>query len=133
MSGSVVILNGGSNAGKTTISRLIQERADAYWLWTGVDQMQALLPPDAFASFTDDEPEPVSDGWLLHFGEGKLDRLPVIGPAGLAVLDGMCRAAAALAAAGSNVVVDDVMYDPRLPRLAATFNTVTPTALSLVR
>ncbi len=54
------------------------------------------------------------DGWADAVRDGRLVALPRVGPLGLRLFDGMYAAVAALAEAGNNVIVDDVIHDPRV-------------------
>jgi chloramphenicol 3-O phosphotransferase len=58
-----------------------------------------------------------ADGWLAVFCADALVEVR-IGPLGYQYLGGMYRAIAAFAAAGLHVIVDDVIYDERVLRLA---------------
>ena len=106
----MVVLNGTSSAGKSTLARAIQARADVPYLHAGIDPFLERLP-QRFVR------EPV-EGWRVVVRDGRLAELPTIGPRGLALLAANYRAIAAYAAAGGHVVVDDVIYDRRVLALA---------------
>jgi chloramphenicol 3-O phosphotransferase len=44
--GRVLVLNGGSSAGKTTLGRKLQSSLDGTWLLLGVDLLLWMLPPE---------------------------------------------------------------------------------------
>ncbi|HEY1485897.1 MAG TPA: hypothetical protein VGF84_07320, partial [Micromonosporaceae bacterium] len=44
--GRLVILNGGSSSGKTTLGRKLQSVLDGVWLLVGVDMFLWMLPED---------------------------------------------------------------------------------------
>lgn len=112
-----MVLNGNSSAGKSTIVQSLQADPQQSWLAAGIDHIIQTLPPHLIVMVDDADAPPV-DGWLIPFSDGRLIGRPQLGPAALRVLDGMYRSVAALADAGNDVVVDDVMYDPRVRALA---------------
>ena len=118
--GRVVFLNGTSSSGTTSTARAFQELAAQPYLHTGVDHFLERVPRRLFvycdpAELATDAPVA---GWLLPFRDGALAGRPRLGTAALRILSGMYRAIAALAGAGVNVVVDDVIYDERVLRAA---------------
>ena len=118
--GQIVFLNGTSSSGTTSLARAIQDAMATPYLHTGVDHFLAGLPRRLFVyadPAASGEP-PAAEGWLLPFRAGALVGAPRLGPAALRVLAGMYRAVAALAGAGVDVVVDDVIYDARVLRAA---------------
>ncbi|MFD5465471.1 chloramphenicol phosphotransferase CPT [Kitasatospora sp. NPDC127059] len=92
----VIVLNGGSSSGKSSIARRLQELLPEPWLHLGADTMVEALPP-----------------WLLGGGEGigglsDGDGTVAVGPA-FARLDAAWSAGvAAMARAGAPVLVDEV-------------------------
>jgi chloramphenicol 3-O phosphotransferase len=54
-----------------------------------------------------------AEGWLTVFRDGALTEVR-IGPAGYRWIAGMYRAVAALSQEGLDVILDDVIYDPRV-------------------
>lgn len=105
MNGQVIILNGVSSAGKTTLAKAIQKYGEDIWLHVAMDTFIALLPD---GSEFDREWFPVTQ--VERDGES----LPFIGngPAGDALLGQMRQLVAQLADAGFNVVVDEVAEKP---------------------
>ena len=117
--GSVVWLVGGPSVGKSSIARAMQDAggaADAFVL-AGDQHLQRVLPSDALVRYV---AEPVDDGWpgwTIPFAAGTVTGRPHAGPTALRILDGMYRAAAAMAAAGNNVVIEDVVWEPAIAEL----------------
>src|SRR5436190_20160527 len=103
--GGVILVNGTSSAGKTTIARAVQRLADDMWLRLGIDSFWGSV-----------------DGRWMEYGdraaEGFLwverdDRSTEIipGPQGRRLASSMRAAVAAAARAGTNVIADDVLLD----------------------
>jgi len=109
--GKVVVLNGTSSAGKTSIAREFQElraaRRDC-WIVFGIDDFIAKLPGqwiqvDAWQGpFAEDGVRLDRDGDSARFRIGELGRR---------LLSGYRRSIAEIARSGLNVVVDDVMIE----------------------
>jgi chloramphenicol 3-O phosphotransferase len=116
--GRIVVLNGTSSAGKTTIAAAWQAATSEPWLQTGLDAFLQTVPPALKVVTEDVDPAP-GPGWLMPFQDGRLVARPRLGPVALRMLDGMYRAAAATAEAGNDVMFDDVIYDPDVRVLAA--------------
>ena len=134
--GNVVLLNGTSSAGKSSIARALQEiMADPY-LHTGIDHFLPRLPQRCFA-VSDGVELATTERFLLVYrggtgrtvgersegvdvhGDGTLVEVR-IGPGGVHLLAGMYRGVAAMAAAGIDAIVDDVIHDPRVLAAAVT-------------
>ncbi|MEQ9334694.1 chloramphenicol phosphotransferase [Thalassobaculum sp.] len=98
----IVLLNGAGSAGKSSIASALQAIAGRPLLHVQMDAFFDMLPaayrdhPDTFA-----------------FETGVADGHPVVairaGPVGARLMRGMRRSVAALAGAGNDLVVDDVM------------------------
>ncbi len=118
--GQILFLNGTSSSGTTSLARAVQDAMATPYLHTGIDHFLKGLPPRLLVSFdpTADQAPLAAEGWLLPFHDGELVGAPQIGPPGLRILTGMYLAIAALAGAGVDVVVDDVIYDVRVLRAA---------------
>src|ERR1019366_8054965 len=54
----VIVLNGGSSSGKSTIGRCLQRQLDSSWLMLGVDDLIEAMPQQG-----------LEDGSLLRLGE----------------------------------------------------------------
>ena len=129
--GNVVLLNGTSSAGKSSIATALQEIMETPYLHTGIDHFLPRLPPTCFA--VSDGVDPAATDYFLLvyrgggstrtvtaraegvavYGDGTLAEVR-IGPGGLRLLAGMYRGIAALAEAGVDVIVDDVIHDRRV-------------------
>jgi chloramphenicol 3-O phosphotransferase len=101
MNGQVIILNGVSSSGKTTLAKAIQKYGEDIWLHVAMDNFVAMLPD---GSEFDRDWFPVTeverDGVTLpHIGNG---------PGGHNLLSQMRRLVKSLEQAGFNVLVDDV-------------------------
>jgi chloramphenicol 3-O phosphotransferase len=94
--GRLVVLNGGSSAGKTTLARALQSALPDPWLLLGIDLLIWTLPPDL-----------VGDPDGLCSNDGEISR----GGTFLPLYAGFQLATAALARNGINVLIDDVMLD----------------------
>ncbi len=96
MSGTVVIINGTSSSGKTTIIRLLQQRLEPPYLDMGIDRFIFMLPK----AYLD---RPLWDDVL-----GKADHA---GATGRLLVSGMHHAIAAVATSGLNVLADHVLVE----------------------
>jgi chloramphenicol 3-O phosphotransferase len=128
--GTIIILNGPSASGKSSIQNEIQKQADSLFLKMGIDNLfDALLPNPDLSSFekTKELKQFTNDHIFIRGVELKTDAegqqiVPLeIGPAGDKVIFGMHRAIAAYAKTGNNVVVDYILYKPEwLPDLISS-------------
>ena len=109
--GTVIILNGTSAVGKSSIMRAFQAKHSRPWLGIGIDNFFVGVLPPKF--YLEDKPEhhAVMQGIATEDEQGKLFTLH-IGSEGQKVIKGMHRAIAAYAKTGNNVIVDYIMYDP---------------------
>lgn len=109
-SGTVIVLNGPSAVGKSSIMRAFQAKHTEPWLGIGIDNFFVGVLPSKF--YLEDKPEHhrVMQGIATQDAQGKLFTLH-IGLQGQKVIKGMHRAIAAYAKAGNNVIVDYIMYD----------------------
>ena len=108
-SGMVIIINGPSGVGKSSIIKAFQIKQKTPWLGTGIDHLYiGVLPPH----FLDDKPEHHSVMYIKTT-EGKEGKMvtAVFGPEGQKVIKGMNRAIAAYAHAGNNVIADYIQYN----------------------
>lgn len=132
--GHVVVLNGTSSAGKTTTAKAVQQIMETPYVHTGVDHFLPRVSSQFIAIWEGSDPPPTDYFLLVYkgpaqrmvasieegiavFGMGEFSGLR-IGPGGVKLLAGMYRSVAALAAAGIDVIVDDVLHDERLLRSA---------------
>jgi chloramphenicol 3-O phosphotransferase len=113
--GRVIVLNGTSSAGKSTLSRALQARLHGPWLGVGIDTVVFALPT-AYLNLP---------GWADVFryvpaepGSQAPFRIET-GELGHRLIEGMHRMVAGLADAGLSVIVDHVLLEPAwLPDLA---------------
>ena len=94
MLSGVVILNGASSAGKTSIVRELQRTLPRTWLADGIDRLLEMLPP----ALRDD------DAGLKFQSDGMFTVGPELRRAEAAWMTGV----AAMARAGASIFVDDV-------------------------
>jgi chloramphenicol 3-O phosphotransferase len=100
---NVILLNGTSSAGKTSIARALQADLPGLWMHVGLDHFLTMMPLKLHGV-------PSGMQWL-HERDGAL---PVqLGDEGYAVIESFHRAVAAIAV-HVPVVVDDVIFEPRL-------------------
>jgi chloramphenicol 3-O phosphotransferase len=92
----VIILNGGSSAGKTTLGRGLQSALPDTWLLLGIDLLIWALPPELINDV---------DGVWVH--EGVITR----GELFMSLYSGFQIAVASLARSGVNVLLDDLTLE----------------------
>jgi chloramphenicol 3-O phosphotransferase len=95
--GTVILINGTSSSGKTSIVHALQELLAEPYLEAGIDKFIFMLPERYLE-------RPLWDEVL-----GLADHA---GPAGHALVAGMHQAIAALSRAGINVIADHVLVEP---------------------
>lgn len=104
MTGTLIMLNGTSSSGKSTLLGLLQARLEEPYLNAGIDKFIWMLP----SRYLD---RPLWDEVLGLATEA--------GPQGHALFSGMHQAVAALLQTGNNVVADHVLVEPRWVRECA--------------
>jgi chloramphenicol 3-O phosphotransferase len=94
--GRVVVLSGGSSAGKTTLGRKLQETLDGSWLLLGVDVLLWMLPPR-----------------LMRSAEGVAVKNGVIsrGDEFMRIFSAFRDGVAAMAKGGVDLLIDEVMLE----------------------
>jgi chloramphenicol 3-O phosphotransferase len=107
---AVILLNGTSSAGKTTLARAIQDESTTPFVYWGIDTLFALVPPNWGGG---------RDGPLSRAGffyDRSVAGILTIryGPVGLRMLRSGCRAAAAFARGGDDLVIDEMLLSPDL-------------------
>lgn len=103
--GNIILLNGASSAGKSSIVQVLQTILDQAYLEAGIDKFLFMLPPDYLFK---------ADLWHDIIGYERTpggELLPKVGKHGHQLIRGMHRSIAALASVGSNVVADHVLLD----------------------
>lgn len=98
----VIVLNGGSSSGKSSIARLLQELLDAPWAALGVDDLAAALAP----SLVGEAPPRPGRPSLLAFGA---DGTVEVGEAWRPVEKAWHAGVAAMARSGLGVILDEVL------------------------
>ena len=104
------MLNGASSAGKSSIAKELQQLLPTFPLHTGIDHFVERIPL-SFHETSDGTTEGVGITWVV--ADGVLQELR-FGPACEVMAAGMYRAVAAYAAAGNDVIMDDVIFDTRI-------------------
>jgi chloramphenicol 3-O phosphotransferase len=104
--GVLILLNGTSSAGKTTLAKALQDTLPTPYLLVGIDTVVFALP-NRYVN----DPACWSEVYQYHY-DG--DRISGIGiqPYGDQLVRGMHRAVAGLARAGLDVIVDHVLSEP---------------------
>src|SRR3989339_1256171 len=120
-SGTIILLNGPSASGKSSIQNDIQKQFDELYLKVGIDTFfDSLLPtPDLslfeeicfFAQYTKGN-ELIRSVELKKDGNGNAIVPLTIGPAGDQIISGMHSAIASYASKNNNLVVDYILYKP---------------------
>src|SRR6476661_1388648 len=110
-SGRVVVLNGTSSAGKSTLAQAVRRLAGEPWTVIGQDEFAHNLAPRWVTVDGGFDGEHGHDGF--HFVRSDLGDLHVeAGEVGRRLLRGYRFAVAAFARAGNDVVVDECTFDP---------------------
>ena len=104
MPGRVIILNGVSSVGKSSVVKALQAIAHEPYLDVAMDTFLSMLPERSFGR----------DGLIFEPVELEGHRQIAIstGPTAARALRGMRHAVASLAAEGNNLIVDEVMFGP---------------------
>ena len=93
----VIVLNGVSSSGKTSIARCLQAMMTTPWLLLGIDDLIRAMPDEG-----------IEDGSLLHIGKtGQVE----VGPGWRNLEASWYIGIAAIAASGTGVIVDEVFLD----------------------
>lgn len=109
MNAGVIVLNGGSSSGKSSIASCLQQQLEGTWLTLGVDDLIRALSHG---------PTDTTAGGSLHFGtDGSISVTEAFHQAEVAWYQGV----GAIARAGAAVIADEVFLDGRRSqdRLAA--------------
>lgn len=114
--GRVIVLNGTSSSGKSTLAKALQARLGGPWLVVGIDTVVFALPKAYL-----DQPlwSEVFRYVPAEAGSAAPFRI-VTGDLGVRLIHGLHAMVAALAAQGHGVIVDHVLLEPEwLPDLRA--------------
>src|SRR5216684_8391421 len=117
--GRILVLNGTSSSGKTTLANALQEALPDKYEQVGLDLTLRTVPSELFV-ITDDVDHPPVEGWLIPLRDGVQIALPTLGPAAIHELEKMYASFGARADAGANLIVDDVLWHPRARAMATT-------------
>ena len=113
-SGQIIILNGTSSSGKSTIAKELQNILAGYTLHTGIDHFVEMLP-QGFVVQSDGTNPAAAEGLLwVTTDDGKRVTEFRYGPKAILFLESMYRSVKAFASAGFNVIVDDVIMNQRV-------------------
>lgn len=115
--GKIIVLNGTSSAGKSTIAKAVQTMMDEPYLCTGVDHFQLAYPSGLVSIGNTLAGELV--GWQVRYSEGGLQEIRM-GSVGLQMLEAMYRALTGISNAGVNVVIDDVIWNQQILETAVS-------------
>ena len=108
MAGTIILLNGCSSAGKTTLAQAIQEASAQPIQCIALDHFRDGMP-GKYRGMNSAAGEPGARGLNIIPRDGRTELR--FGDVGLAVLRGMRRAVAAFATSGVDVVVDDLLLE----------------------
>ena len=107
--GSIILLNGTSSVGKTTLARAIQDDSPTPVQHISLDQFRDGMA-GRYRGMNSHDNEPGARGLNIVPVNGMTQLR--FGDVGLLTLRGMRRAASAFAATGIDVVVDDLLLEP---------------------
>ncbi len=102
--GKIILLNGASSAGKTSLIKILQDQLAEPYLDAGLDRFLWMLPRRYL-----DRP-----GW-----DDVLGLMDHAGPVGKPFISGLHHSIAALSLAGNNVLADHVLVEPAWVRECA--------------
>jgi len=105
--GTIIFLNGSSSAGKTTLAHALQDRLTSPYQHVALDQFRDGLP-DKFRGLNAPVGTDGSRGLNVVPVDGRTTKI-LFGETGVMLLKGMRRAIAAMADAGNNIIVDDII------------------------
>lgn len=111
--GRIVLLNGSSSAGKTTLAITLQQLLPEPFHHIALDQFRDGFP-GRYRGFNSPEGTPGASGLNVvpvPSPDGAITEVR-FGSHGKQVLRGMRRAIAAFAREGNNVIIDDLMFEP---------------------
>jgi chloramphenicol 3-O phosphotransferase len=97
----VIVLNGMSSVGKSSVAKAVQRIAQKPFLHVQIDDFLTMLPPRAIEH---------EDGLVFHRIDSKNIDVQ-FGPIVTRALEGMRYAIAAMAERGNHMIVDDVFFD----------------------
>ena len=113
--GKIILLNGASSSGKTSILKALQEVLDEPYLDAGIDKFIWMLPKRYLNPPLWQE---IFEYTYAADGSGRIVSI-CAAPRGRMLMSGMHHAIAALAEAGNNVLADHVLLEPAWVRECA--------------
>jgi chloramphenicol 3-O phosphotransferase len=126
MSGVVIVLNGPSASGKSSIQRRLQDELAVPHLAMGLDSLLVGLMPQRYFTSQPPDREQVMWGDATTDASGAPLFTLHFGPVGRRALAGMHNAIAAYASAGNHAIVDYIVYEPEfVDELAEALRPVT--------
>ncbi|MCP4295771.1 MAG: AAA family ATPase [Proteobacteria bacterium] len=105
--GKIVLLNGISSSGKTTIAKELQDRMRSPWLYTGWDHFLAMLP-EKYTGINQDEGSLAHEGIHIKLKLGVLDEV-TYGKVAIKIIREMHHFISNITRNGSNLIVDDLI------------------------
>ncbi len=105
--GKIVLLNGISSSGKTTIARELQDRMRSPWMYTGWDHFLSMLP-EKYTGINQEEGSLAHEGIHIKLKLGVLDEV-TYGPVGIKIIREMHHFISSITRKGSNLIVDDLI------------------------
>lgn len=112
--GQIIILNGTSSSGKSSIAKELQSMLAGLTLHTGIDHFVQMLPDDFVVLSDGIDPAAVEGLLWVTVDAGKRVTEFRFGPQAIAFKESLYRSAKAMASTGFNVIVDDVLMDERV-------------------
>ncbi len=111
--GQIILLNGSSSAGKTTLAHTLQQLLDEPWHHIALDQFRDGMG-GRYRGLNSPQGTPGARGLNVVPVDHDGERVTEVrfGDLGKQVLRGMRRAIAAFAGEGNNVIIDDLMFEP---------------------
>lgn len=113
MTGRIIFLNGGSSAGKTTLSKVLQDTLTDPWFHIALDQFRDAMP-GRYRGMNAPKGTP---GYLgmnvvpVRLGDDLVTEVR-LGDLGQNMLKGMHQAIRGFVDAGNNVIIDDLIMQP---------------------
>ena len=105
--GVIIFLNGTSSAGKTTLAYALQDKLASSYQHVALDQFRDGLP-GKFRGLNAPAGTDGARGLNVVPSEGRTTKIE-FGATGIILLRGMRRAIAAMADAGNNIIIDDII------------------------
>lgn len=116
----IILLNGISSAGKSSIARAIQDLSDKIWIHLGIDTFIEMTHPK-FSDFGDK----ASDGFLFTQSkneEGQYVTEITVSPIGEKIVESIPETVALLSNKGLDIVIDECLFDSDIKRYKKIFN-----------